>query len=97
MQFCFLIALCLTDIQAVEIKDIYDCDTEKHAIQKLFKVRDLDFDSKSAIGWVRVLNSPDKRKEYKLDDLDNSQIIYLTARLKEISKFSRTAFEGKLR
>lgn len=92
----FTVSVCFSNLSAVDIQDVGDYDIEKSKLQKLFKEKDLDFDSKSLVGWVRVLNSPNKRVEYKLNDLDENQIIYLTAKLKELSKVN-IAFEGKLR
>ena len=86
-----------SSLYAVDIVDIYSYQEEKVKIQKLFSMNGLDYKTKSAIGWVRVLNNPEKRKEYKLDNLASSEIIYLTSVLKELSKLDAIAFEGKLR
>ena len=66
-------------------------------IKTVFKDRNLDFESKSSLGWVRVLNNPDKRNEYGLGDLEESQILYITAQLKLVSKIKNDTFEGKLK
>ena len=92
----FSVSVCFSNLSAVDIQDNTYYEIEKSKLQKLFKEKDLDFDSKSLVGWVRVLNSPDKRVEYRLNDLNDNQIVYLTSKLKELSKVN-TAFEGKLR
>lgn len=86
-----------SSLYAVDIVDIYSYQEEKVKIQKLFSMNGLDYNTKSAIGWVRVLNNPEKRKEYNLDKLPNADIVYLTVVLKELSKLDVIAFEGKLR
>ena len=86
-----------SSLYAADVIDVYSYQEEKVKIQKLFSMNGLDYNTKSAIGWVRVLNNPEKRKEYKLDNLASSEIVYLTSVLKELSKLDVIAFEGKLR
>lgn len=65
-------------------------------IVKVFDMRHIDINSKSYLGWARVLNDPDKRKEYKLNDLRQEEIVLYIEQLKKLS--SKDAdFGGKLK
>lgn len=86
----------LSILQTAGAANVQDIETLT-VIKNVFKDRNLDFDSKSSLGWVRVLTSPDKRKEYGLGDLEESQILYITAQLKLASKIKNEIFEGKLK
>ncbi len=93
-QILTILFLCSTLIHAnatdtTQIKSEY--------VKVIFKERDLDFDSKSALGWARVINNPERRKEYGLNDLKENEIVMLTAELKDIYKRSSSTFEGKLK
>ena len=94
-MFIFVLCFLFFNITNLNSADVYKYDTR--TIEVFFKEKYLEFDSKSPLGWVRVINNQDKRKEYNLLDLTNDQIIYLTAVLKEKSKTDVQRFEGKLR
>lgn len=68
-----------------------------YQVLDLLIAKKLDINSKSYLGWARVLNDQEKRKEYNLDDLSHDEIASLTAELKELSKRNISTFEGKLK
>lgn len=65
-------------------------------IVKVFDMRHIDINSKSYLGWARVLNDNNKRKEYKLNDLDQEEIVIYIEQLKKLSS-KDSDFGGKLK
>lgn len=65
-------------------------------IVKVFDMRHIDISSKSYLGWARVLNDNNKRKEYKLNDLDQEEIVIYIEQLKKLSS-KDSDFGGKLK
>ena len=74
---------------------VFTSTIKAETIYYILEQKNLDISSKSYLGWTRVLNNPDKRKEYKLDDLPPVLIAQLTEELKTLAK--QNSFEGKLK
>ena len=75
---------------------VFNVHAYEHDVTSMLISRNLDISSKSYLGWARVINDADKRKEYRLDDLDEKTIKYYVVQLQELSKKS-TDFGGKLK
>lgn len=67
------------------------------SVYDFFVSKNIDMTTKSYLGWVRVLNDEQKRKEYKVDDLNKNEVTIYVAQLKELSKNNSSTFEGKLK
>ena len=70
-------------------------NSQKASVLDCFYSKDIDITSKSYLGWIRVLNNDIKRKEYKLDDLNQKEVELYVQQLKELSKSN--SFKGKLK